>query len=49
MFTLGAYRTIFYHRRQDLFVLSTVVLLSALLLRRRVHTHPWVLPLFLPR
>lgn len=39
---------VFYHRRQDLFVLSTAVLLSALLLRGRVHTHPWVLPLFLP-
>lgn len=47
-FNLGAHRTIFYYRRQELFVLSLVVLLSALLLPRRVHTHPWVLLLFLP-
>jgi hypothetical protein len=47
-FDLGTHRTIFYYRRQELFVLSLVVLLSALLLRRRVHTHPWVLLFFLP-
>ncbi|MGN9774517.1 hypothetical protein ACTMS0_01850 [Micromonospora sp. H33] len=47
-FAFGTHRTIFYYRRQDLFVLSLVVLLSALLLRRRVHTHSWVLLFFLP-
>ncbi|MBQ0904393.1 hypothetical protein [Micromonospora sp. U21] len=47
-FTLGAHRTIFYYRRQELFVLSLVVLLSVILLRRQVHTHRWVLLLFLP-
>ncbi|WP_074315597.1 hypothetical protein [Micromonospora cremea] len=47
-FTLGTHRTIFYYRRQELFVLSLVVLLSAVLLRRRVHTHRWILLLFLP-
>ncbi|MGW3889092.1 hypothetical protein ACWD69_10420 [Micromonospora chokoriensis] len=47
-FDFGTHRTIFYYRRQDLFVLSLVVLLSALLLRRRVHTHRWVLLFFLP-
>lgn len=47
-FDFGTHGTIFYYRRQELFVLSLVVLLSALLLRRRVHTHSWVLLLFLP-
>lgn len=47
-FAFGTHRTIFYYRRYELFVLAVVVLLSALLLRRRVHTHAWVLVLFLP-
>ncbi|MCG5437687.1 hypothetical protein [Micromonospora foliorum] len=47
-FNFGTHRTIFYYQRQDLFVLSLVVLLSALLLRRRVHTHLWVLLFFAP-
>ncbi|WP_200211520.1 hypothetical protein [Micromonospora coerulea] len=47
-FEIGTHRTIFYYHRQELFVLALVVLLSALLLPRRVHTHPWVLVLFLP-
>ncbi|MBM0257073.1 hypothetical protein [Micromonospora sp. 4G55] len=46
-FGLGTHGTIFYYRRHELFVLSLVVLLSALILRRRVHTHPWVLLFFL--
>jgi hypothetical protein len=44
----GTHRTLFYYRRQELFVVSLAVLLGSLILRRRVHTRPWVLGLFAP-
>jgi hypothetical protein len=47
-FTFGAYRMLFYQRRQELFVLSLVVLLSGLILRPRVQIRSWRLALFTP-
>lgn len=47
-FTLGAYHTLFYHHRQQLFVLSLVVLLGGLIMRPRVQIQPWLLALFAP-
>lgn len=47
-FSLGTHGTIFYYRRHELFVLCLVVVLSAVLLRDRVYTHPWLVLLLLP-
>jgi hypothetical protein len=47
-FTFGAYDTLFYHRRHQLFVLSVVVLLGGLILRSRMQIRPWLLALFAP-
>lgn len=47
-FTFGAYHTLFYHHRQQIFVLSLVVLLGSLIMRRRVQIQPWLLALFAP-
>ncbi|HWJ10063.1 MAG TPA: hypothetical protein VNS46_11840 [Nocardioides sp.] len=47
-FSLGSHGTIFYYRRHDLFVLCLVVVLSVVLLRGRVYTHPWLVLLLLP-
>ena len=43
MFDLGAYHVAFYRTRHQLFVLSLVVLLGGLAMRRRAHTNPWLL------
>lgn len=42
-FQLGAHRTVFFHTRERLLVVSTVLLLGALILRRRIRVHNWVL------
>jgi hypothetical protein len=47
-FTYGAYHTVFFHTGQRLFVLSTGVLLGALMLRRRIRLHRWLLAAFAP-
>lgn len=48
MFDLGAYHVVFYRTRHQLFVLSLVVLLGGLAMRRRAHINPWLLALFSP-
>lgn len=48
MFNLGAYHAVFYRSRHHLFVLSLVVLLGGLAMRRRAHINPWLLALFSP-
>lgn len=47
-FTAGAYRTILYPYRQQLFVVAFVVLLGGLIMRRRARIHPGLLALFAP-
>lgn len=47
-FTYGAYHTLFYHRRYQLFVLSLVVLFAGILLRSQMQIRSWLLALFLP-
>jgi hypothetical protein len=47
-FAFGAYHTLFYERRHQLFVLSLVVLLGGFIMRRRVQIRPWLLALFIP-
>lgn len=47
-FSFGAYHALFYERRHQLFVLSLVVLLGGLIMRRRVQIRPWLLALFTP-
>ncbi|NUR72631.1 MAG: hypothetical protein HOU81_17575 [Hamadaea sp.] len=42
-FALGAYHTVFYYRLLEIFVLSAVLLLGALALRRHLSVHPWML------
>lgn len=42
-FTLGAYRTVFYYRLMQIFVVSAVLLLGALVLRRNLTVRPWML------
>lgn len=44
-FTLGAYHTVFYARLMQLLVVSTVLLLGALVLRREVQVLPWMVGL----
>src|SRR5690348_12562082 len=48
MFNLGAYHQVFYRTRQQLFVLSLVVLLGGLAVRRRAKMNSWLLILFAP-
>jgi len=40
-FTLGAYRTVFYSRLFEVLVVSTVLLLGTIVLRRFVHVRWW--------
>jgi hypothetical protein len=47
-FSYGVYRTVSFHTRERLFVVSLAVLLGALMLRRRVRLHRWVLAAFAP-
>jgi hypothetical protein len=47
-FTLGAYHTLFYHQRQQLFVAALVVLLGSLIMRPQLQIQPWLLALFTP-
>lgn len=47
-FTAGAYRTLLYPFRQQLFVVALVVLLGGLIMRPRARIHPWLLALFAP-
>lgn len=42
-FTLGAYRTIFYNRLMQIVVVSAVLLLGALVLRRNLTVRPWMI------
>jgi len=42
-FTFGAYRTVFYYRLLQICVVSTVLLLGALVLRRHLSVRPWML------
>ncbi|HZM78015.1 MAG TPA: hypothetical protein VFC19_20035 [Candidatus Limnocylindrales bacterium] len=42
-FTFGAYRTVFYYRLLQIFVVSIVLLLGALVLRRQLTVRPWML------
>lgn len=48
MFNLGAYHEVFYRSRQQLFVVSLVVLLGGLAMRRRARMNSWLLILFTP-
>jgi membrane-associated HD superfamily phosphohydrolase len=48
MFTLGAYNEVFYRSRLQLFVLSLVVLLGGLAMRRQARMNSWLLILFTP-
>jgi hypothetical protein len=45
-FSYGAYNTVFFHIRQQLFVLSLGVLMGVLMLHRHVRVHRWVLATF---
>ncbi|WP_154939902.1 hypothetical protein [Micromonospora palomenae] len=47
-FSFGAYHTVLYYFRQQLFVVSLVVLLGGLIMRSRMQIHPWLLALFTP-
>jgi hypothetical protein len=47
-FTFGAYHTLFYHHRQQLFVTALVVLLGSLIMRPQLRIKPWLLTLFAP-
>ncbi|PWR08676.1 hypothetical protein DKT68_14885 [Micromonospora acroterricola] len=47
-FSFGAYGTLLYPFRQQLFVVAMVVLLGALIMRSRTRIHPWLLALFAP-
>jgi hypothetical protein len=47
-FVFGAYHTLFYHSRHQLFVLSLVVLLGGLIMRSRMQIRAWLLALFTP-
>jgi hypothetical protein len=47
-FTFGVHHALVYHRRHELFVVSLVVLLGGLIMRRRVQIRPWLLALFTP-
>jgi hypothetical protein len=47
-FSYGAYHTFFYYRRQELFVLSLVVLLGGLIMRPRLRIRPWLFAPFTP-
>lgn len=47
-FIFGAYHTLFYHQRQQLFVIALVVLLGSLVMRPQLHIQPWLLALFVP-
>lgn len=42
-FALGAYHTVFYFRLMQIFVVSAVLLLGALVLRRHLTVRPWML------
>jgi hypothetical protein len=42
-FTLGAYHTVFYYRLTQIFVVSAVLLLGALVLRRSLTVRPWMI------
>ena len=42
-FALGAYHTVFYYRLTQVFVVSAVLLLGAVVLRRHLTVHPWML------
>jgi hypothetical protein len=42
-FALGAYHTVFYYRLMQICVVSAVLLLGALVLRRHLTVHPWML------
>jgi hypothetical protein len=42
-FTLGAYHAVFYYRLLQIFVVSAVLLLGALVLRRHLTVRPWML------
>ena len=42
-FALGAYRTVFYSRLLQLLVVSTVLVIGALLLRPAVRVRPWMM------
>jgi hypothetical protein len=41
MFTLGAYHTVFYSRLFQILVVSTVLLLGSVVLRRDIRVRPW--------
>ncbi|MGN9802871.1 hypothetical protein [Micromonospora sp. L32] len=47
-FAFGAYHTLLYQFRQQLLVVSLVVLLGGLIMRSRMQIHPWLLALFAP-
>jgi hypothetical protein len=47
-FTFGAYHTLFYHHRQQLFVVALVVLLGSLVMHRQLRIRPWLLTPFAP-
>ena len=47
-FHYGAYRTINFHQIQHIAVVSLVIVIGALLLRRQLHVHLWVLALLAP-
>lgn len=42
-FSLGAYHRVFYYRLLQIFVVSAVLLLGALVLRRHLTVRPWML------
>lgn len=42
-FSLGAYHAVFYYRLFQIFVVSAVLLLGTLVLRRRLSVQPWML------
>ncbi|WP_034592981.1 hypothetical protein [Hamadaea tsunoensis] len=42
-FSLGAYHTVFYYRLLQIFVVSAVLLLGAVVLRRHLTVRPWML------
>jgi len=42
-FTLGAYHTVFYYRLMQIFVVSAVLLLGAVVLRRHLTVRRWML------
>lgn len=47
-FHFGAYRAVNFHQMQHISVVSLVIVIGVLLVRRQLRVHPWVLALLAP-